>query len=358
MGLYTDPNYFEKQASHQGRKRSKVVESIKGHFIRPCYLHESETSLKFYKLITRVGMPLGVVLNFFRAIQATAAIGTATDTAKLYFIIDAVYMWVGIVLLFGAIVGMNKLEWVGVKCYASLFMWQIAYSGFFAIYSASLGLYEFEYFGRSIFAIVFLSVWLYFCMIYFGKRRLLFSPGAFDTPEEPDVALNPEAFSAQAAPASPDPVPSEPELPAVIPEKPVKKAAPRALVICLVVALALSLAGNVWQSLAWNAEKKEFDSELKEKDQAISNLKSANISLKSEISDLETYRADTYYTTGYIVSGSNYYHRYDCPVFKAANTYQSHNTKFCEWLGYSACPVCKSGFLINFNSEMPQQSAP
>ena len=358
MGLYTDPNYFEKQASHQGRKRSKVVESIKGHFIRPCYLHESETPLKFYKLITRVGMPLGVVLNFFRAIQATAAIGTATDTAKLYFIIDAVYMWVGIVLLFGAIVGMNKLEWVGVKCYASLFMWQIAYSGFFAIYSASLGLYEFEYFGRSIFAIVFLSVWLYFCMIYFGKRRLLFSPGAFDTPEEPDVALNPEAFSAQAAPASPDPVPSEPELPAVIPEKPVKKAAPRALVICLVVALALSLAGNVWQSLAWNAEKKEFDSELKEKDQAISNLKSANISLKSEISDLETYRADTYYTTGYIVSGSNYYHRYDCPVFKAANTYQSHNTKFCEWLGYSACPVCKSGFLINFNSKMPQQSAP
>ena len=87
-------------------------------------------------------------------------------------------------------------------------------------------------------------------------------------------------------------------------------------------------------------------------------MKSANISLKSEISDLETYRADTYYTTGYIVSGSNYYHRYDCPVFKAANTYQSHNTKFCEWLGYSACPVCKSGFLINFNSKMPQQSAP
>lgn len=371
MGLYTDPNYFEKQASHQGRKRSKVVESIKGHFIRPCYLHESETPLKFYKLITRVGMPLGVVLNFFRAIQATAAIETATDTAKLYFIIDAVYMWVGIVLLFGAIVGMNKLEWVGVKCYASLFMWQIAYSGFFAIYSASLGLYEFEYFGRSIFAIVFLSVWLYFCMIYFGKRRLLFSPGAFNDP--PEWAPSPDgepAFHDQSARNSitppkvePEP-PSEPEItaesnpPAVIPEKPVKKAAPRALMIGLVVALALSLAGNVWQSLAWNAEKKEFDSELKGKDQAISNLKSANISLKSEISDLETYRADTYYTTGYIVSGSNYYHRYDCPVFKAANTYQSHNTKFCEWLGYSACPVCKSGFLINFNSEMPQQSAP
>lgn len=166
------------------------------------------------------------------------------------------------------------------------------------------------------------------------------------------------ATTVQAAPASPDPVPSEPELPAVIPEKKVKRNSPRTLSIVLAVALALSLAGNVWQSLAWNAEKKEFDSELKGKDQEISNLKSANISLKSEISDLDTYRADTYYTTGYIVSGSDYYHRYDCPVFKEANTYQSHNTKFCEWLGYSACPVCKSGFLINFNSKMPQQSAP
>ena len=162
------------------------------------------------------------------------------------------------------------------------------------------------------------------------------------------------ATTAQAAPASL----SGPELPAIIPEKKVKRNSPRTLSIVLAVALALSLAGNVWQSLAWNAERKEFDSELKGKDQAFYNLKSANTSLKSEISDLETYRADTYYTTGYIVSGSDYYHRYDCPVFKEANTYQSHNTKFCEWLGYSACPVCKSGFLINFNSKMPQQSAP
>lgn len=335
-----------------------MISAIRAHFIRPCYLRESETPMKFYKLIARIGLPLGFILNLFRAMQATTAIGTATEAAKPYFIIDAVYMWVGIVLVLGAVIGLNKMEWYGVKCYASLFSWSIAFNAFLAIYSASLGLYEFEYFGRSIFAIVFLSVWLYFCMIYFGKRRLLFSPGAFDTPEEPGVALNSESFSAQAAPASPDSVPSEPELPAIIPEKPAKKAAPRALVIGLVVALALSLAGNVWQSMAWNAEKKEFDSELKGKDQEISNLKSANISLKSEISDLDTYRFDTYYTTGYIVSGSYYYHRYDCPVVKAADTYQSHNTKFCEWLGYSACPVCKSGFLISFNSKMPQQSAP
>ena len=371
MGIYNDPQYFEKRIKYQRKRRSAVISAIWAHFIRPCYLRESEAPMKFYKLIARIGLPLGFILNLFRAMQATTAIGTATEAAKPYFIIDAVYMWFGIALVLGAIIGLNKMEWYGVKCYASLFSWSIAFNAFLAIYSASLGLYEFEYFGRSIFAIVFLSVWLYFCMIYFGKRRLLFSPGAFNDPPEWTPSPDGEpAFHDQSArnsitPPKVEPKPtSEPEItaesnpPAVIPEKKVKKAAPRALMIGLVVALALSLAGNVWQSLAWNAEKKEFDSELKGKDQAISNLKSASISLKSEISDLETYRADTYYTTGYIVSGSNYYHRYDCPVFNAANTYQSHNTKFCEWLGYSACPVCKSGSLINFNSKMPQQSAP
>lgn len=370
MGLYTDPNYFEKKASHQGRKRSKVVESIKGHFIRPCYLHESETPLKFYKLITRVGMPLGVVLNFFRAIQATAAIETATDTAKLYFIIDAVYMWVGIVLLFGAIVGMNKLEWVGVKCYASLFMWQIAYSGFFAIYSASLGLYEFEYFGRSIFAIVFLSVWLYFCMIYFGKRRLLFSPGAFNDPPEWTPSPDGEpAFHDQSArnsitPPKVEPEPtSEPEItaesnpPAVIPEKPVKKAAPRALVIGLVVALTLSLAGNVWQGISWannsaeSAEKiRVLNNKLTQKEEAIKEYRTKVGDLNTELARVKAQKEGLYdhldaalflyNNIGFIVNGSSYYHNYECPVFQAASEYWAHNIEYCQSIGYRACPVC------------------
>lgn len=371
MGLYTDPNYFEKQASHQGRKRSKVVESIRDHFIRPCYLHESETPLKFYKLIARIGLPLGFILNLFRAMQATTAIGTATEAAKPYFIIDAVYMWGGIALVLGAIIGLNKMEWYGVKCYASLFSWSIAFNAFLAIYSASLGLYEFEYFGRSIFAIVYLSVWLYFCMIYFGKRRLLFSPGAFETPCVSDETQNePE----KANPAQPEPAsvlqeaPPEPsvELPPAVQESPfadlvaVKKSKrkPSVLMIVLCIALALSLAGNVWQAAGWSSDKKALASEIKEKDQSIASLKSANSSVKSELSDLQSYHFNTYYSTGYIVTGSTYFHRYDCPVVEAADTYQSHNTEFCKWLGYSGCPVCHSGISVSKIDKTPKQSAP
>lgn len=357
MGLYTDPNYFEKKSRYQGRKRSKVVESIRGHFIRPCYLRESETPLKFYKLIARIGLPLGFILNLFRAMQATTAIGTATETAKPYFIIDAVYMWVGIVLVLGAVIGLNKMEWYGVKCYASLFSLAIAFNAFLAIYSASLGLYEFEYFGRSIFAIVFLSVWLYFCMVYFGKRRLLFSPGAFDTPEEKDVAPNSEAFSAQAAPVSPDPVPSEPELPAVIPEKPPKKSTPRALVIVLATALVLSLAGNIWQGVSWASDSAESAEKIRVLNNKLTQKEEAIKEYRTKVGDLNTALARAniqkeglydhldaalflYNNIGFIVNGSSYYHNYECPVFQAASEYWAHNIEYCQSIGYGACPVC------------------
>lgn len=353
MGLYTDPNYFEKQASYQRRKRSKVVESIRGHFIRPCYLHESETPLKFYKLIARIGLPLGFILNLFRAMQATTAIGTATETAKPYFIIDAVYMWVGIALVLGAAIGLNKMEWYGVKCYASLFSWAIAFNAFLAILGAHWGLFDFEYFGRPIMEVIFLSVWLYFCLIYFGKRRLLFSPGAFDTPEEPNVAPNSEAFSGQVAPASPNPVPSEPELPAVIPEKPTKKGTSRELVIVLAAALVISLACNIWQGVSWASDSAKSAEETRVLNNKITQLNSAIASyrdnvgeLKSQIKDLES--RNTYfneymvlnYRIGFIVDGSAYYHRYSCPVYRAADEYTAHNIEYCRYLGYSACPVC------------------
>lgn len=370
MGLYTEPNHFEKQTHYQERKRSKVVESIKGHFIRPCYLHESETPLKFYKLIARIGLPLGFILNLFRAMQATAAIGTATEAARPYFIIDAVYMWVGIILVLGAVIGLNKMEWYGVKCYASLFVWQIACSAFLAIYSASLGLYEFEYFGRSIFAIVYLSVWLYFCMIYFGKRRLLFSPGAFETPRVADEAkTEPE----KVAPVQPEPTPvlqeAPPvpavELPPTVQDSPpadlvaVKKTKrrPNIPVIVFCIALALSLAGNVWQGVSWASDSAEsaeeirvLNNKLTQKEEAIKEYRTKVGDLNTELARVKTQKEGLYdhlgaalflyNNIGFIVNGSSYYHNYECPVFQAASEYWAHNIEYCQSIGYRACPVC------------------
>ena len=275
-------------------------------------------------------------------------------------------MWVGIIFLFGAIVGLNKMKWAGVKYYASLFGWQIVYSVFLATYSASLELFEFEYFGRNIFAAIFLSVWLYFCMIYFGKRRLLFSPGAFETPRVADEAkTEPE----KVAPVQPEPAPvlqeapPEPavelppavvEQPPAVPKKPEKpKRKPRVLTIIFCIALAMSLAGNVWQGVSLASDSAESAEEIRVLNKKITQLNSSIASyrdnvgeLKSQIKDLES--RNTYfneymvlnYRIGFIVDGSAYYHRYSCPVYRAADEYTAHNIEYCRYLGYGACPVC------------------
>ena len=347
-----------------------MISAIRAHFIRPCYLRESEAPMKFYKLIARIGLPLGFILNLVRAMQATTAIGTATEAAKPYFIINAVYMWVGIILVLGAVIGLNKMDWYGVKCYASLFSWSIAFNAFLAIYSASLGLYEFEYFGRSIFAIVYLSVWLYFCMIYFGKRRLLFSPGAFETPCVPDEPQNePE----KADPVQPDPTPvlqeappeTAVELPPAVQESPpadlaevkTPKRKPNVLMIVLCVALALSLAGNVWQGVSWASDSEESAEEIRVLNNKIQQKEEAISEYRTKVGDLNTELARAniqkenlydhldaaiflYNNIGFIVNGSSYYHNYECPVFQAASEYWAHNIEYCQSIGYSACPVC------------------
>ena len=194
---------------------------------------------------------------------------------------------------------------------------------------------------------------------YFDKRSYIKNLGkASPHPGKWPVSAHP-ATPAQVAPALPDTVLSEPELPARIPpEKGPKRTAPHALTIILAAALVLSLIGNVWQAIAWNSEGNAMAAEIREKDKSISTIKSAITSLKSELYDLQEYHFDTYYSTGYIVNGSNYFHRYDCPVVEAADTYQSHNTEFCKWLGYGGCPVCNSGFSISKIDKNPKQSAP
>lgn len=229
----------------------------------------------------------------------------------------------------------------------------------FAFYNSING-YKISFFP----ALLWGSIFYWWNCSYFDKKRRPSVPLPDPKREE----------AASTAPAQPDPAPvlqeapPEPavELPPAVQEsspadlaevkKPKRK--PNVLIIVLAAALVISLAGNIWQAAEWSSEKKAMASEIKGKEQSIANLKSANSSVKSELSDLRSYHFNTYYSTGYIVNGSTYFHRYDCPVVEAADTYQSHNTEFCKWLGYSGCPVCHSGISISKIGETPKQSAP
>ena len=216
--------------------------------------------------------------------------------------------------------------------------------GYTAILAFAFSIYDFSN-GYDISfspAILWGSIFYWWNRNYFEKRNY--------PPVQP-------ATPAQAAPDSPDPVLSGTELPAVIPEKKVKKAAPRALMIGLVVALALRLAGNVWQGISWannsaeSAEKiRVLNNKLTQKEEAIKEYRTKVGDLNTELARVKAQKEGLYdhldaalflyNNIGFIVSGSSYYHNYECPVFQAASEYAAHNIEYCRYLGYGACPVC------------------
>lgn len=216
--------------------------------------------------------------------------------------------------------------------------------GYTAILAFAFSIYDFSN-GYDISfspAILWGSIFYWWNRIYFEKRNY--------PPVQP-------ATPAQAAPASPDPVLSGPELPAIIPEKKVKRNSPRTLSIVLAVALALSLAGNVWQGVSWASDSAEsaeeirvLNNKLTQKEEAISKYRTRikeMDDLYSTLSDqherLEDFAVDAvflYESIGFIVDGSSYYHKFDCPVYRSADEYTAHNIEYCRYLGYGACPVC------------------
>ena len=191
-------------------------------------------------------------------------------------------------------------------------------------------------------AILWGSIFYWWNRSYFEKRSY--------PPVQPATIV-------QAAPASTDPAPPEPELPAVIHEKPPKKSTPRALVIVLAAALVLSLAGNIWQGVSWASDSAKSAEKIRVLNNKLTQKEETIKEYRTKVGDLNTALARAniqkeglydhldaalflYNNIGFIVNGSSYYHNYECPVFQAASEYWAHNIEYCQSIGYSACPVC------------------
>ena len=222
------------------------------------------------------------------------------------------------------------------------------------------------------------------CKSQFEKRDLLDiecgedpkQPEMFATQEQP---IHVETPTKNAAAPQPEPAPvvctyqsdfeiKEPPAPSVAAEAqtetPVaKKHAGKPLkwsVVALAVLLAVSIAGNIYQAVdATNNQREvsELQSELEKQKRAVTTLRTGKDqlakqvqSLKDEIAELEDYNDFAteyaiaglfmYDSIGFIVSGSRYYHRYDCPVFQDADSYWAHNIEYCAGQGYSRHSAC------------------
>lgn len=233
-------------------------------------------------------------------------------------------------------------------------------------------------------ALVWGLIFYNICKSQFRKRNLL----DIEYSEDPK---QPEAYAAHGQPDSvetqreetaepqPEPTPvvcvyqsdfkiKEPPAPSVAAETqaepPVaKKHAGKPLkwsVVALAVLLAVSIAGNIYQAVdATNNQREvsELQSELEKQKQAVTTLRTGKDqlakqvqSLKDEIAELEDYNDFAteyaiaglfmYDSIGFIVQGSRYYHRYDCPVFQDADSYWAHNIEYCAGQGYSRHSAC------------------
>lgn len=357
-------------------QRRHLADRICKHFIRPVYETVDDAPMKFYKFTAHFSCIIGIFLNFFTALKASILIGTLDPAIKWLGIVDALYVWIGLFLLCAATINLNQMEWLGVRFYLCFDGYQILYNACFIGYSCYLGLYNSDTLAKPIASVLVLSVYMYACAIYFGKRRLLFTPYPTingKAPKTPKMAAHP-IFTPQPEPApivctyQSDFEIKEPPAPSVAAETqtetPVaKKHAGKPLkwpVVALAVLLAVSIAGNVYQAVdATNNQREvsELQSELEKQKRAVTTLRTGKDqlakqvqSLKDEIAELEDYNDFAteyaiaglfmYDSIGFIVQGSRYYHRYDCPVFQDADSYWAHNIEYCAGQGYSRHSAC------------------
>lgn len=125
--------------------------------------------------------------------------------------------------------------------------------------------------------------------------------------------------------------------------------------VCAVLLVGICILGYHSYSLGETA--KALTAENSELNQQVENLKSENSALTQERAQLLKEKEDLQknvdtlnntgmemwyqlYNIGFIVNGSQYYHRFDCSVYTSADSYWAHNTAYCEAHGFTKCPLC------------------
>ncbi len=133
----------------------------------------------------------------------------------------------------------------------------------------------------------------------------------------------------------------------------------KSIIILLIILLLLSGSLNLYQiSINKNnrAELAEslqsisaLQKEISRQEQIVSNQKIKYKDLEDKYNSLQDSNEKTLYpliklsfSAYYILDNdTEYYHFYNCPLVQSYDgTYWVHNPEYCEFLGYSPCPLC------------------
>lgn len=330
------------------------------------YSYWHQTPMKWHKFLTYFVLPFG----FLSTLVALPPAMKSADLLKFtqYHLLgetELVFFAVYLFLYAGAFIGMLKRRWFG-PCFLFAAYAVTGIYGIFLLLVGNLWLGDpallSRGFSQTLAAIVFLAL----NVLYYKKRRMLFS-GGNSGPEAAAPAAAAPVSPAAAQTAPPSAVPSQepasppsfylprevPDAPPAAEPTPVPEAVPSAPlsgeadapqsfltppprrrlhrgVVAAVCCLLLAMAGALG-FLAWNT----YTLTQRLEDAALERQ-----ALSAQINSLE---ADlSFYTgkIGFVVEDSDHYHTRDCYVYKQADSFWAYNVEYCAYLGYTPCPIC------------------
>lgn len=331
------------------------------------------TPLKWHKFMTYVILPISTLLGISILVQLIADMNRAgwmwnqTITALNWLDID--YTVIRIVLCVIAFLGClpSRRKWYGPQCAIFLYVLGGLYSLLcvilYSYWETPHSLIVQQFSSSTVCIVAAILNW-----IYYRKRRSLFSGKSTIVPNslpksEAHVSDSHTGGENDPAPFNGDLLPQQTTqyneafvmpTPATDAHNPAKTNRLRLAVITLSIICALVAIGCsiLWWSTrqsitALQSEneqlKQDYDRICGERDELQEKVTELNIEIEtlSGENSMQMLRLHLLLNNvGYIVSGSDYYHAYDCDIFRNSDTYWAHNTEYCEYLGYSACPAC------------------
>lgn len=329
-----------------------------------------QTPLKWHKFVTYIVLPLtgiaAVVLFIVSLTNLTSNWGLLDDATVVVSCVSIFYALGMGALVVVAIIGClpNMRKWYGPLCVIIGYSLSAAYSLFcVAIYT--------HYHSSSVFinqnldTFITSTVAAVLTGIYYKKRRALFSASKRKNTEARNQMRSPQTITEkeetqnslellaeiQAEAEQERMRASEPADPPVEADKAGKG---RRLAVLAGVCVLGILCGTAIGYAISNSRVAALQAELANAREDYAAMKSARDAMRERVNQLsievgdygdeklKNLRKELFFSTniGFVVSGSSYYHTYDCTVFRNADEYWVHKVDDCIVLGYDKCPLC------------------
>ena len=317
-----------------------------------------QTPLKWHKFVTYFTLPLSILMIvsalFYNYIWMPGIISTL-DWIDIYIYVASLSL--AVIAFVGNLPKVRR--WYGPSCLIAGYWLNAAvalFLVFFYLYWQTPAYMVGQQVGRCIAGVIFGCA----NIVYYGKRKLLFRKREAPVPlKEAKKVTVPEKMESSVDLLANLHAEAERERmrasePAEMPVAADKAGKGRRLAVLAGVCVLGILCGAAIGYAISNSRVAALQAELADAKEDYIFMESAWEGMRDRVNELESAAADAgnesfkdlrkelFFSTniGFVVSGSSYYHTYDCTVFRNADEYWVHKVDDCIVLGYDKCPLC------------------